>query len=100
MAAANVGAAATITVSADTGNVTLPVTIGVCETDLTSGTCLSATASSVITQIDSGETPAFGIFVTGTGTVPFDRGGNRVFVRFTDEGGIVRGSTRVAVQTQ
>jgi hypothetical protein len=100
VAAANVGAAAPITVSADTGNVTLPVTIGVCETDLASGTCLSAIAPSVITQIDSGETPAFGIFVTGTGTVPFDPGANRVFVRFTDEGGIVRGSTSVAVQTQ
>ena len=32
--------------------------------------------------------------------IAFDPAVNRVFVRFTDNGGVVRGATSVAVQTQ
>ena len=52
------------------------------------------------TQIDGGQTPTFGIFVTGTGTVPFDPASNRIFVRFKDGAGVTRGATSVAVRTQ
>jgi class 3 adenylate cyclase len=51
-------------------------------------------------QINANSTPTFGIFVAGTGTVPFDPANNRVFVRFKDAGGVTRGSTGVAVGTQ
>ena len=54
------------------------------------------------------DTPTFGIFVTGSGNVPFDPAGKRIFVRFTEiascEGAtnvtVTRGSTSVAVRTQ
>ena len=53
------------------------------------------------------DTPTFGIFVTGSGTVPFDPAANQVFVRFkegvtcgTTSGPVTRGVTSVAVRTE
>jgi hypothetical protein len=40
------------------------------------------------------------VFVTGSAAVPDLRGVNRVFVTFTDAGGVLRGETSVAVRTQ
>ncbi|MGH7392251.1 MAG: WD40/YVTN/BNR-like repeat-containing protein, partial [Candidatus Rokuibacteriota bacterium] len=100
VATVNVGAPGTITASADIGAAILPVAISLCQTNPASGACLGAPAASVTTSIDANATPSFGIFVQGQGVVPFDPGGNRIFVRFTDETGVVRGSTSVAVQTQ
>jgi len=54
----------------------------------------------VTTQINSGETPTFGILVQGNGTVPFDPAANRAFVIFTDTGAVIRGKTSVAARTQ
>ena len=54
----------------------------------------------VTSEIAAGETPTFGIFVAGTSDVPFDPANNRAFVRFTDDGGVVRSATSVAVWTQ
>jgi hypothetical protein len=51
------------------------------------------------TTINANATPTFGIFVTGGGSVPFSTAVNRVFVRFADSTGAVRGSTSVAVRT-
>jgi pimeloyl-ACP methyl ester carboxylesterase len=100
VATANVGAGETITASADTGTTLLPVSLVMCETDPASGGCLAPPAGSVTTAIGSGATSTFGIFVTGGGPVPFDPANNRVFLRFRDPGGAVRGSTSVAVRTQ
>ena len=44
------------------------------------------------------ESPTFGVFVTSHGEVSFDSAVIRVFVRFTDAGG-VGGSTSGAVKT-
>ena len=44
-----------------------------------------------------GQTATFGIFVTGTSTVPFDPANNRIFVRFNDAGGVTRGATSASV---
>ena len=100
VATVNVGAAGSIRASADTGNATLPVNLSLCQTNPTTGACLAPPSGSVTTQIDPGATPTFGIFVTGTDNVSFDPATHRVFVRFTDGGGAVRGATSVAVRTQ
>jgi hypothetical protein len=103
VATVNLGTSGTITVSADTGGATLPVSISLCQTDPASGQCVSPTApttSPVVTTINASSTPTFGIFVTAMGTVPFDPASNRIFVRFTDASGTTRGVTSVAVRTQ
>ncbi len=100
LATVNVGASGTITTSADTGGVSLPASISICETNPATGQCVSAIGPSMTTQINANATPTFGIFVTGTGDVPFDPASNRIFVRFRDSGGVTRGSTSVAVRTQ
>jgi aldose sugar dehydrogenase len=100
VATVNLGATATITVSADTGSAALPVNISLCQTDPATSQCISAIAPSVTTQINANATPTFGIFVQGNGFVAFDPAANRIFVRFKDGGGVTRGSTSVAVRPQ
>jgi len=100
VATVNIGAASSITVTADTGSTTLPVTLGLCETSPATGACLRSAAASVTTTIGVGATPTFAIFVGAAGAIAFDPAANRVFVRFTDGSGVTRGSTSVAVQTQ
>jgi hypothetical protein len=110
VATVNLGAAGTITVSADTGSSfpaaaatpsgSLPVNILLCQTIPATGQCLSAPGTTVTTQINANATPTFGIFVTATGTIPFDPANNRIFVRFRDAAGVTRGATSVAVRTQ
>jgi hypothetical protein len=96
----NVGAGDIITVSADTGGAILPVNILICQTDPQTSVCLSPLTTSVPTTILSNETPTFGVFVAGTGDVSFIPETNRIFVRFKDSSGAIRGLTSVAVRTQ
>jgi hypothetical protein len=100
VATVNMGASASITASADTGVAVLPGVVNICETNPANGQCISAINASVTTQINANATPTFGIFVQGSGNVPFDPAANRIFVRFQDGGGVTRGSTSVAVRTQ
>jgi len=99
VATVNVGATGAITASADTGGASLPVTLTMCETNPGTGQCMSPIAGSVTTTINALATPTFGIFVSGSGNVPFSPAVNRIFVRFRDAGGVTRGSTSVAVRT-
>lgn len=98
VATVNVGTGGQITASADTGAASLPVSLAVCQTDPGTGACLAPPTPTVTTQIDANATPTFGIFATGSGPIPLAPANNRIFVRFTDSGGIVRGATSVAVQ--
>lgn len=100
VATVNVGAGGVITASADTGGVPLPIAISVCQTDPATGVCLGPQAASVTTTIGAGETPTFGVFVAGTGHVPFAPAANRIYVRFRDSDGVTRGATSVAVRTR
>jgi probable HAF family extracellular repeat protein len=100
VATVNVGTAAAITATANTGPATLPVSISLCQTNPSTGQCLASPSTSVTTTINAGDTPTFGIFVTGSGSVPFDPANNRIFVQFVDGNGVVHGSTSVAVRTQ
>ena len=100
VATVNVGATGAITVSADTGATSLPLTVSLCETNPATGQCISGIGSTVTTTINANATPTFGIFVQGNGNVPFDPALNRIFVRFKDSGAVTRGSTSVAGRTQ
>ena len=100
VATVNVGLSGMITVTVDTNGVTLPISFLVCLQDPRSGQCVNQVASSATTTIAHNATPPFIIFVQATGSVSFDPAANRVFVRFTDANGVVRGATSVAVRTQ
>jgi hypothetical protein len=100
VATANVGAGGAITASADSGAGNLPVTTTICQTDPISGQCLSGPAATAQATINANATPTFAIFVKGNATIPFQPAANRIFVKFRDAGGAVRGSTSVAVRTQ
>jgi hypothetical protein len=96
----NLGSSDTITVATNTGTATLPVTVTVCQTNPTTGGCLQTPSATVSTPVNSGATPTFGIFVSASGTVPFDPANNRIYVTFTDSTNTIRGETSVAVETQ
>ncbi len=100
VATVNVGAAAGITASADTGSAALPVSLALCQTNPGSGQCLAPPSASVGATIAANATPTFAIFVSQSANVPFAPATNRIFVRFKDAGGVTRGSTSVAVRTQ
>ena len=100
VATVNVGAASTISVSADTGGAALPVSVVMCETNPGNGACLEAPAETVESQMASNSSATFSFFVQANGSVPFDPAANRIFARFRDTTGGVRGSTSVAVTTQ
>ena len=68
VATVNVGATGTITASADTGGLALPVNIFLCQTDPATGQCISGIGPNVTAQINANATPTFGIFVQGNGT--------------------------------
>lgn len=100
VATVNLGASGSIVASADTGGAGLPVSISVCETNPATSECISAIGPTVTTTINTNATPTFSVFVQGSGDVPFDPAGNRIFVRFKDAADLTRGSTSVAVRTQ
>jgi len=98
VATVNLGAAAQITASANTGTANLPVTLLICQTNST-GACLANPAANVTTMIAANATPTFAIFATGSAAASDSPGVNRVFVSFTDAGGVLRGETSVAART-
>src|SRR5262249_48711913 len=99
VATANVGAGGAITFSADTAGANLPLAISVCQTNPANGTCLGQAGSSANANIPMGATPTFAVFVQAMGSVPFDPANSRIFGRFKDAGGAIRGETSVAVTT-
>jgi hypothetical protein len=100
VATINLGVDATITAAANTGAANLPVAVLLCQTNPTSGACLAAPTPTLTTDIQPDATPTFGVFVTGNVAVADMPAVNRVFVTFTDAGGMLRGETSVAVRTQ
>jgi len=99
LATINLGAADSITVTADTGSQALPVQLSVCETN-SSGGCLSGPAPSVTSNIAANGTPTFSVFSNASAAIANDPAVNRVFVRFTDSNAVVRGGTSVALENQ
>lgn len=99
VATANVGAAGDITATA-TPATGVPVSVSICETDPTSGACISPAGPNVTTTVGAGATPTFAVFVTATGDIINDPANNRIFVNFDDGAGSRKGSTSTAVRTQ
>jgi hypothetical protein len=95
---ANVGATGSLTVSADTGGVALPIMLTVCETDAT-GACLALPGPDLTLQYAAGTTHSFAFFAQATGSISFDPASNRVFARLKDAGGVTRGTTSAALCT-
>jgi|GEM_PF-871537 hypothetical protein len=100
VASANVGVAAPLTVSVDTGAAVLPVTATICQSNPSTGQCLATPAGSVTLNYAAGATPTFSVFLQATGPIAFAPATSRVFVRFEDAGGGPHGATSVAIETQ
>jgi hypothetical protein len=102
VATVNLGATGEIRVSADTGAMNLPLTLMLCQTNPLSGQCMAAPTDAAIgvsLSIGANTTPTFAIFATASQSIDLDPAAARVYLRFRDADGIVRGSTSVAVQT-
>jgi hypothetical protein len=98
MATVNVGASETLTISADTGDVALPLTVLVCQTQ--GGACVADPASSDTLPIATDETSTFSFFIVATGFISFDPANHRIIVTARGPGGIVFGRTNLAERTQ
>ncbi|PIW31934.1 MAG: hypothetical protein COW29_00365 [Rhodobacterales bacterium CG15_BIG_FIL_POST_REV_8_21_14_020_59_13] len=66
IAAVNIGAAGSVTVSANTGNFSLPVSINLCETD-SNGICTSARAETLEVNFGTNQVRTFNVFVQSDG---------------------------------
>jgi calcium-activated chloride channel regulator 3/4 len=97
-ATSNLGLGGTVTVKANTGSTSLPVTINLCQTG-PAGACMASPSGQLDVNINNGATPTFGVFVTGSGDVANNAATNRIFLEFFDVGGVIVGSTSVAVKT-
>ena len=100
VASINLGASAPITVTADTGDAFLPVTATLCQTDPGTGQCVAAPSSSVSLTYAGNAAPTFSVFLQSSGIIPFAPASSRVFVRFDDASGGLRGSASVAIESQ
>ena len=98
VALSNVGAAATgdITVTANTGSATLPLSISISETNPATGVIIG---DHILQTVGAGENRTVAVFVTFNGCISFDPAVNRIFIEFRDASNNVVGSTSTAVST-
>ena len=71
-------------------------------TDPATAQCLAPPAATAALDIVAGATPTFSIFVAQSLgiAIPFDPAQARLFVRFADASGNLRGATSVAIRTE
>ena len=106
LASINLGTDSELTVSTTTshieGSEALPAAVTVCQSDPATAECLNPTTPAASTSFyaPTGSSATFSLFVTSTEAIPTDLARNRIFVYFTDELGVIRGATSVAVRTQ
>lgn len=100
LATVNLGTADTITVSADTGDIDLPVALSLCETNPATGACLASPSEALQVEVAAGAMPTFSVFSNATDRIVNDPAINRVFIRFLDSNGIVRGGTSVGIENE
>jgi hypothetical protein len=101
IAAINIGAPGTLTATVDDNGRNLALQLALCQTDPATSACVNPPTPESFggVTVETNSIVTFAAFVTGTGDVPFDTANNRIFVSFTDVGGVTRGSTSVAVTT-
>lgn len=108
-ATTNVGASGTVSVSivepngfAEIGSsVDLPVTLKLCETNPSTGACLSSFSTGPISVSYSGgpDNHTFAIAMWATSAIPVDGYNNRIYLVFRDGGGRLIGATAIPVCT-
>jgi len=98
VASINLGSDAEMEVTVDTGAVSLPMDLSICQSDPATGACLSGVGTSVDYTAAPNGTPTFSIFAASNGPVAFAPATHRIRVRFLQDG-VVRGATSVAVRT-
>jgi len=98
VASANVGVTDNITASIDTGGIALPLAATICPTNAATGVCLVPPAPTATVSLAGGSTASFAVFVQAGARIPFAPASNRIFVRFVDSAGVVRGASSVAVR--
>lgn len=98
VASSNVGAATTgdITVTANTGSVSLPLSISIMETNPNTGLVIG---DNILQGVGAGDNRTVVVFVTFRGCVGFDPANNRIFIEFRDASNNIVGSTSTAVST-
>jgi len=101
VAVANVGSSAQITVMLDTAGATLPLETLVCQTNTSTGECLTALSPQAELTLAANATASFMVTLNASDRIGFDfnPAKNRVFVRFFDESGVLRGATSLSVRT-
>ena len=100
VATSNVGIAAPIVVSVDTGGASLPLTAVVCQSNPANAQCLQPAKQSTQVNFAAGATLTFSVFANASAPIPFLPGTNRIFVRYNGTDGVFHGSTSVAARTQ
>jgi len=102
IATTNLGDPESIVATADDGDADLPIEFFICPTNPTTGSCQSDPASSVTQMMATNATATFAVFAQLTDSnamIALDPANSRAFVRFSNAGGDLRGSTSVALQT-
>lgn len=97
---ANVGATDEVSVTVDDGGAGLPLQLALCVTDSTTGACTSEVGTSVSLSYEAATTNSLAVFVSPAERIENDPATNRIFVRFSDENGVVRGTTSTAVRSE
>ena len=95
IASINLGATDTISVTVDTGDAHLPLIAFICQTNSTTGACLSTPQTSLAVAFPSGMTETFSVFLLAPGPIALAPASSRIFVRFGD----TLGATSVAVES-
>lgn len=94
----NVGSTDVITALPVPSRSDLPVELTICPTG-PAGTCTSARAASTEVTIPSDASQSFAVFARTMDEIGFLPAVNRINVEFRDSGGVLRGSTSVAIRT-
>jgi len=68
-----------------------------CPTVFETGACIEPPSESTIEFLGENGTSSFGVFVRSSTPIAFDPGRNRVILIFTDDQGVIRGRTSVAI---